>query len=409
MRPLPIKQSFAEPEDAEREAQARRLEAIGRLAGGVAHDFNNLLTVILSASETLAETCPEGENQRLAQTSLEAARRGAELIRRLLAFSRPTPQGASGSADAGAAVETIERLLRRALPEAVALEVRAPRGLLYCRADRGELESALLNLCVNARDAMPKGGRLALQAGLVTLDRPAAREIGVKRGGYVVFTVEDNGAGMSAETAERAVEPFFTTRGGSGGTGLGLSAVNSLAVGSGGALVIRSHLGRGTRVDLYIPRAHTPAQAELDLEPPPGAALARDVLLVEDDPAVRAEAVRLLRAMGCRVIAAEDGAAALEVLSADQPLDLMITDMGLPHGLDGEALAEAARTLRPELAVLFTSGGRTAADAPAAFLPKPFGRAALAAALRRLDLPRGAASVPVQSTSHQASSDRVHG
>jgi nitrogen-specific signal transduction histidine kinase/CheY-like chemotaxis protein len=395
MRPLPAKQSLAEIEDpavlgreAELKAQAQRLEAIGRLAGGVAHDFNNLLTVILSASETLAETCPEGENQRLAQTSLEAARRGAELIRRLLAFSRPTAQDAPASADAGAAVEAVERLLRRTLPEAVGLDVHTPRGLIYCRADRTELESALLNLCINARDAMPKGGRLALEAAPVALDRTAARSIGVKAGDYVVFTVEDNGAGMSSETAERAVEPFFTTRAGSGGTGLGLSAVNSLAVGAGGALVIRSRLGQGSRITLYIPRARAAAQAELDLEPPPAATLAREVLLVEDDPAVRAEAVRLLRGMGCRVTAVEDGAAALEVLSADQPLDLMITDMGLPHGLDGEALADAARTLRPELDVLFTSGYRTAADAPAEFLPKPFGRADLAAALRRFDEPR---------------------
>ena len=368
-------------------AQSRRLEAIGRLAGGVAHDFNNLLTVILSAAESLIEGCGPDETRRLAETSLEAAERGAELIRRLLAFARPTPRSGArtASADAAGAVDAAARLLQRTLPEQIALEVRAEAGLLYCRADRGELESALLNLCVNARDAMPRGGRLALGVELRALDRAQARDLGVKPGDYALFAVEDTGLGMSPETAARATEPFFTTKGETGGTGLGLSAANSLAVAAGGALRIRTRLGKGTRVELLIPRARAAAQGQLDLALPPTARLAaRDVLLVEDHPAVREEAARLLREMGCRVTTAEDAEDAMDALTGDEPIDLMITDLSLPYGLDGRALAEAARAMRPDLKVLFTSGyGPQGAEAAPDFLPKPFGRTALVAALQR--------------------------
>jgi signal transduction histidine kinase/ActR/RegA family two-component response regulator len=367
-------------------AQSRRLEAIGRLAGGVAHDFNNLLTVILSATESVIEGCEPDETRRLAETSLQAAERGAELIRRLLAFVRPAPRSAAhaASADAAAAVDAAGRLLQRTLPEPIALEVRGPAGLLYCRADRSELESALLNLCVNARDAMPNGGRLALTAELRTLDRAAAQDLGVKPGDYAAFSVEDAGLGMSAETAARATEPFFSTKGEAGGTGLGLSAANGLAVAAGGALRIRTRLGHGTRVDLLIPRARAAAQGQLDLVPAPETVPASDVLLVEDDGAVREEAARLLAAMGCRVTVAEDAEGAMDALAAGEPIDLMITDLGLPYGLGGRALAEVAQAMRPDLRILFTSGygPQGVEDAPD-FLPKPFGRAALAAAIQR--------------------------
>ena len=371
----------------ERLAQSRRLEAVGRLAGGVAHDFNNLLTVILSAAESLVDGCDPDEARRLGETSLEAAERGAELIRRLLAFVRPTPDTGPGaaSADAAGAVDATARLLQRTLPDPIALEVRAPAGLLYCRADRGELEAALLNLCVNARDAMPKGGRLALTVEPRTLDRAQARALGVRPGDYAAFAVEDTGLGMSPEIAARAAEPFFSTKGESGGAGLGLSGANSLAVAAGGALRIRTRLGHGTRVELLVPRARAAAQGQLDLVvPPPAEGLARDVLLVEDHPAVREETARLLREMGCRVTAVEDAEGAMDALTGGEPIDLMITDLSLPYGLDGRALAEAARAMRPDLKVLFTSGcGPQGADGAPDFLPKPFGRTALAAALQR--------------------------
>jgi signal transduction histidine kinase/ActR/RegA family two-component response regulator len=374
-------------QEDEAKAQSRRLEAIGRLAGGVAHDFNNLLTVILSATESLVEGCAPDEARRLAETSLDAAERGAELIRRLLAFVRPTPRMApsAASADAAAAVETTARLLQRTLPEQIALEVRAPAGLLYCRTDRGELESALLNLCINARDAMPTGGRIALAVELRALDRAQAQHLGVKPGDYAAFAVEDDGLGMSPEIAARATEPFFSTKGEAGGTGLGLSAAHSLAVAAGGALRIRTRFGHGTRVELLIPRARTAAQGQLDLALPAAeAGSAHDVLLVEDHPAVRDEAARLLREMGCRVITAEDAEGAMDALAGGAPIDLMITDLSLPFGLDGHALAEVARAIRPDLKVLFTSGyGSQGAEAAPDFLPKPFGRTALSAALQR--------------------------
>ena len=373
-------------ESDELTAQSRRLEAIGRLAGGVAHDFNNLLTVILSATESVIDGCGADETRRLAETSLEAAERGAELIRRLLAFVRPAPRSAphAASADAAGAVDATARLLQRTLPEQIALEVRAPAGLLYCRADRGELENALLNLCVNARDAMPNGGRLALTAELHTLDRAAAQDLGVKPGDYAAFVVEDDGLGMSPDTAARATEPFFSTKGDTGGTGLGLSAANSLAMAAGGALRIRTRLGEGTRVDLLIPRARTAAQGQLDLAPAAEAVQVRDVLLVEDHAAVRDETARLLGDMGCRVTAVEDAEGAMDALAGGAPIDLMITDLSLPFGLDGRALAEVARALRPDLKVLFTSGyGPQGAEEAPDFLPKPFGRTALAAAIQR--------------------------
>lgn len=369
----------------ERQAQSRRLEAIGRLAGGVAHDFNNLLTVILSATEALAEAAPEGDSRRLADVSLQAAARGAELIRRLLAFARPAaaPSNASAGAtsDVAGAVEAVRRLLQRTLPDNIAFEARAPENLVYCRADRSDLENALLNLAVNARDAMPAGGRLSLHAEVRSLDRTEAQALNLKPGDYAAFTVEDTGIGMSRETAARAVEPFFSTKARSGGTGLGLSSANALAVSAGGALHIRSRLGQGARVELYIPRARTAAQPELDLKPAADRLPAIAVLLVEDEPAVRSETARLLRSAGCCVTEAEDAEDALAALTSEATVDLMITDMDLPFGLDGAALAEAGRALRPDLKVLFVSGG--AAAAVPDILAKPFGRAALFAAVQR--------------------------
>jgi nitrogen-specific signal transduction histidine kinase/ActR/RegA family two-component response regulator len=385
MRPLPSTQRIQHSQDLDRLEQSRRLEAIGRLTGGVAHDFNNLLTVMLSALESLMEADLQPEDRRLAEVSLEAAERGADLIRRLLAFARPAPRnGEASSTDAGGAVETTARLLQRTLPEQVAFEVHAPDGLIYCRADRAELESVLLNLCVNGRDAMPDGGRLRLTAEARTLGRDQARPLGVKAGDYAVFTVEDTGIGMSPETLARAIEPFFSTKAASGGTGLGLSAAHSLAVGSGGALDIVSRPGRGARVALYLPRSRAAAQSELDLDPRVAAPLACAVLLVEDEATVRVETARLLRALGCRVSEAADAEDALTVLSGGEPIDLMITDLGLPFGLDGRTLAEVARAIRPDLRVLFMSGGLEAASGPSSdFLPKPFGRAVLGDAVQR--------------------------
>ena len=385
MRPLPSTQRIQHSQDLDRLEQSRRLEAIGRLTGGVAHDFNNLLTVMLSALESLAEADLQPEDRRLAEVSLEAAERGADLIRRLLAFARPAPRnGEAASTDAGGAVETTARLLQRTLPEQVAFEVHAPEGLIYCRADRAELESVLLNLCVNSRDAMPEGGSLKLTAQSRALDRIQARRLGVKAGDYALFTVEDTGIGMSPETLTRAIEPFFSTKTASGGTGLGLSAAHSLAVGAGGALDITSRPGHGARVDLYVPLSRAAAQTELDLDPLLAAPLACAVLLVEDEATVRVEAARLLRALGCRVTEAADAEDALTLLSGGHQIDLMITDLGQRPAVQAKGQAEVARAIRPDLRVLFMSGGLEAASGPGAdFLPKPFGRAALGDAVQR--------------------------
>jgi signal transduction histidine kinase/ActR/RegA family two-component response regulator len=371
--------------DEERRAQALRLESLGRLAGGVAHDFNNLLTVVIGASESLAAAAEAESDRRLAQVCFEAAERGAELIRRLLAFARPATRSRS-SADCAGAVESAAKLLSRTLPEQIRFEARPPQGLVYCQADRGELEGALLNLCINARDAMPAGGRLTLEATPAALDVAAAAPLGLKPGRYARFRVQDTGIGMAPDILSRAVEPFFSTKAGSGGTGLGLSSVRSFAQACGGALVLTSHPARGTCAEIFIPQAKAAAQIELSLGDPSAMKADCDVLLVEDDDAVRVQTARLLAAMGCRVQQAEDAQAAMAVLASDGPLDLMMTDLQLPFGLDGEELAAAAVTLRPDLRVLFTSGCLDEAGAPARRLPgdfvaKPFGRARLAAAV----------------------------
>ncbi|MEI9889913.1 MAG: histidine kinase dimerization/phospho-acceptor domain-containing protein [Caulobacteraceae bacterium] len=254
--------------------QSRRLEAIGRLTGGVAHDFNNLLTVILSAMETLAEAELLPEDRRLAEVSLEAAERGADLIRRLLAFTRPGPRSASGatSTDAGAAVETAARLLQRTLPEKMALEAKGPDGLVYCRADRSELENVLLNLCINSRDAMPEGGRLSLTATLVALDRLQAQRLGAKAGDYVRFRVEDSGVGMAPETLARAHRTVLQHQERRWAAPAWASAPRTAWPPAPAAPSTSPRAtDQGTCVDLYIPRARAAAQTELDL----GSACAR--------------------------------------------------------------------------------------------------------------------------------------
>ena len=373
----------------ERQAQSRRLEALGRLASGVAHDFNNLLTVIMSATESLATGMGGEDERRLGQVGLEAAERGADLVRRLLIFSRQQP-GGRNAADGGGAVFAVAQLVRRTLPETISFQTAVPDALLWCKGDRNELEAALLNLCINGRDAIgARGGRLALRLQAAQLDAGSADALGLKPGRYAEFSVEDDGAGMSEATLERALEPFFTTKAALGGTGLGLSSAHSFARVCGGALVLASREGRGTRVRLYLPLARRPAQGELDLLQPARELADCDVLLVEDDAGVRAQALRLLSDAGCRVMAARDAETALGLLACGRTVDLLLTDLDLPGGMGGRGLAEAARALRPDLKVLFTSGAleALAADQPPDFLAKPYAGAqlltAVSAALHR--------------------------
>ena len=388
-------------EGQEKLAQSVRLEALGQLTGGVAHDFNNLLTVILGAAETLASELPAGTDHRsLADVTLQAAERGADLVSRLLTFCRHQtlePQ----SIDCSGMIGSVQSLAQHLIREDVELTISLPAAPLYCSADRAELEAALLNLCINARDAMPGGGALSLEAEAVTLEREAARQLGLTPGRFAVFTVKDTGVGMSAETLRRAIEPFFTTKGLAGGNGLGLSTVYGFAQQSGGCLTIASKPKCGTTVRLYLPSAAGPSQMLLDLPAAPVAASTAHVLLVEDDALVRAQAARLLTGLGHRVTVAEDGPSALQALNLAPDIALLMTDVVMPGGMNGRELAGRARAEHPALKVLLTSGysediaprdGRSGSGQP--FLAKPYRRAQLAkavsAALSRRDPPAAA-------------------
>ena len=375
-------------EGQEKQAQSMRLEALGQLTGGVAHDFNNLLTVILGATETLAAELPEGSDHRdLAEVSLQAAERGADLVRRLLAFCRHQslePQ----SIECSGMIGSVQNLAQHLVRDDIELDVRASGVPLYCNADRAELEAALLNLCINARDAMPSGGLLSLEADGVMLPGKAARQLGLTPGAFVVFTVKDTGVGMSPETLRRAIEPFFTTKGLAGGNGLGLSTVYGFAQQSGGCLTIASKPRRGTMVRLYLPRVRAAIQGQLELSCTPNERQSAHVLLVEDDALVRAQAGRLLTGLGYRITVAEDGPSALAALDASDDISLLMTDVVMPGGMNGRELASRASRNNPALRVLLTSGytedpaplgSGSATGAP--FLPKPYRRAQLAAAV----------------------------
>jgi signal transduction histidine kinase len=374
-------------EAAEQLAESQRLEAIGRLTGGVAHDFNNLLTVLMGVSETLSLDLAEGsEEQRLALVGLQAAERGADVVRRLLAFSRQQPLVAD-TIDCAVLFDALKPMVEHSLRGEVDLTLSVAQEAMFCTADRVGLESALLNLCVNARDAMPNGGALSLHAAGVRLSQQTAQSMGMPPGSYVIFTVCDTGVGMSAATLARAVEPFFTTKGMAGGSGLGLSTVYGFANQSGGRLAIASHEGQGTIVSLYLPRAESAAVTELAVQPA-AATHGGHILLVEDDATVRAQVARPLEELGYRVTAVADGHAALAALGGEDEIDLLFTDVVMPNGMNGRELADRARVGRPRLKVLFTSGYTEDAVFVAArldrsinFLAKPYRRSQLASAV----------------------------
>ncbi len=376
---------------AERQlVQAQKMEAVGQIAGGIAHDFNNLLTVILGNADLLHETIADAEDRTLVEAITAAAARGAELTARLLAFGRrqllhPKPFGVN------ALVRDSQRLLRRALREDIALELALDDDVPAAMADAGQLESALLNLALNAQHAMPDGGTLTVSTAMFVLDeryRDAHPE--VRPGEYIVISVTDDGEGMTPEIRERVFEPFFTTREVGKGSGLGLSMVYGFVKQSNGHVTIYSEPQLGTTVRIYLPCA--PGEAPR-AEPPErhasGGTGAETVLVVEDDPFVRSFAVASLARLGYRVIEAGDGPEALGLLAAGARPDLLFTDIVMPGGLNGWELARRAGALRPQLRVLFTSGypletliARGRLDADAAILNKPYRRADLAARLR---------------------------
>ena len=350
-------------EDALRQAQ--KMEAVGQLTGGVAHDFNNLLTVILGGLETIGRQMPEAmapEARRRIDRALKMATHGAEraatLTARLLAFARRQPLDPK-PVDPGRLVTGLADLLQRTLGETVVLETVAGAGLWLTSVDAGELENALVNLAVNARDAMPDGGRLTIETSNAHLDDDYVRLIPepVSPGQYVLIAVTDTGAGMDGATMEKVFEPFFTTKEVGKGTGLGLSQVYGFVRQSGGHIRIYSELGQGTTVKIYLPRL----TGSVSVTETKAVASVVDggserILLVEDHDDLRAYSAGVLRELGYEVLEAHDGRAALELLQAHNDVDLLFTDVVMPAGLDGRQLAEEAARRRPGIRVLFTTG-----------------------------------------------------
>jgi len=370
-------------------ARAQKLDAVGQLTGGVAHDFNNLLTVILGNLDLVGEMVA-GDSKAHAHLSgaISAAERGAALTQRLLAFARRLPLRAEPTA-VNDLVAGMGELLARTLGEQVEIKLALDPAAPPAFTDPSQLENALVNLALNARDAMPGGGRLTIETGEATLDEDyASRHAEVRAGRYVMLAVGDTGHGMTTEVLERAIEPFFTTKGAGRGTGLGLSMVFGFAKQSGGHLRIYSEAGLGTSVRLYLPiAAGAPSPAAAPAGPAQGGA--ETVLVVEDDEGVRALVILMLESLGYRVLAAPDGPTALTMLEAPTAIDLLFTDVVLPRRMSGRELAERAAALRPGLKVLFTSGytenaiihhGRL--DEGVLLLSKPYQKAELARKVR---------------------------
>ena len=371
-------------------SHSQKMEAMGQLTGGVAHDFNNLLTVILGNAEYLADRLAANkELHKIADSIATAAERGSDLTRSLLAFARKQPL-MPRDIDIGQKILGMEQLLRRTLGEHVECEFLLDQNLWFASVDPGQLASAVLNLVLNARDAMPQGGKLTVAVRNASLDESEVDVNGEARpGDYVVVGVTDTGSGMTAEVAGRAFEPFFTTKEVGKGTGLGLSMVYGFVQQSGGSMQIRSEPGHGTVIKLLFPRVDAAQVNEVPpADPIPSPAGSETILVVEDDDMVRAYVENELRALGYRVIATSNAPAALEILRLPEDIDLLFTDVVMPGGMFGPELAREATRLRPGLRTLFTSGYTEhpvktpdgLEDAP--ILNKPFRRNDLALMLR---------------------------
>ncbi|MDP1691786.1 MAG: GAF domain-containing protein [Burkholderiaceae bacterium] len=394
---------------AQAESQLRhsqRLETVGQLTGGVAHDFNNLLTVILGNLQLLADQ-PECEthplSRQLVAAAARAGQRGAELTGKLLAFSRRQSL-APEPVDPVAMLQSLADMLRRSLGENIRVVAQTPAHCAHCLADALQLESALLNVAVNARDAMPKGGTLMLRCGVgaapeTEIDGPQSvpsaldgQPAAPQAPPWVWLSLHDDGVGMTPEVLDRAFEPFFTTKEAGRGTGLGLSTVYGFVKQSHGHIAIDSAPGAGTTVTLYFPAIDEPAAA--DAAAPAGATRQAPlcaglrVLLVEDDDDVRRVAQSFLRSLGCEAVACSDAGAALAELAQGQPFELLFSDIRLGAGIDGHELAQRALALQPGIAVLLSSGysrhlegGRDGQPLPWPMLKKPYDREALARAI----------------------------
>ncbi len=341
--------------------QAHKMEAIGQLTGGLAHDFNNMLTGISGSLEMLQIRLAQGhldDIERYVNAALGAAKRAATLTHRLLAFSRRQTL-APKSTDLNRLITSMLEIIRRTVGPGIAVEVITAGKLWATIVDPNQLENALLNLCINARDAMPNGGRLAIETRNEWLDARSAQDLELAAGPYITLCVSDTGAGMTPEVIRRAFDPFYTTKSSGQGTGLGLSMIYGFVRQSGGQAHIRSEADQGASVSLYLPR-HLGSRETAD-EPSEPAEILRTgqgetVLLVEDEPTVRTLVNDVLGELGYNGIEVADGAAGLRVLRSKVPVDLLITDLGLPGGMNGLQVAEAARALRPNLKILFITG-----------------------------------------------------
>jgi len=381
-------------EDALRQSQ--KMEAIGQLTGGIAHDFNNLLQGITGGLDLVKKRVAQGrfsELDRFISGAMASANRASALTHRLLAFSRRQPL-APTAVQVNPLLASMEELLHRTLGEHVHLELVTAAGLWLTKCDPNQLENAVLNLVINARDAMPDGGTLTVETQNSQLDSAyAALHQDIECGQYVCISVKDTGTGMSAATIAKAFEPFFTTKPLGRGTGLGLSMIYGFAKQSGGHANIHSELGTGTTVKLYLPRYNGDVEeADLipDLSDVQSAHTNETVLVVEDEFVVRELIVEVLKELGYSTLEAEDGPASLKILQSQQRVDLVISDIGLP-GLNGRQIVEAARVTRPTLKVLFMTGYAENAAMAAGFLEpgmsmitKPFAMEALASRVREI-------------------------
>ncbi len=376
--------------------QSQKMEAVGQLTGGIAHDFNNLMAGITGSMELLLIQAEKGQHDavsRYASAALGAAKRAAVLTHRLLAFSRHQKLDRKAVA-ANQLISDMEDLIRRSIGPAVTLEVIGAGGLWHTLTDPNQLENALLNLCINARDAMPNGGRLTIETCNKWFDDLNAKERDVPPGQYILISVSDTGTGMSPEVIARAFDPFFTTKPIGAGTGLGLSMVYGFVRQSGGHASIYSEMGQGTTMRMYLPRHR--GDVEITEVPSlvirsPENSRTETVLVVDDEPTVRMFVTEVLQQAGYHAIEASDGYTALKILESNARIEVLITDVGLPGGLNGRQVADAARVRRPDLKVLFITGyaenaaiGNGHLDAKMHMLTKPFTIRELSAKLHRL-------------------------
>lgn len=364
--------------DEAREAlfQVQKMEAVGQVTGGVAHDFNNLLMVVLSSLELLKRKIPEDRKLfSLVENAMQAAQRGAALTQRMLAFARRQALD-QRPIDLVELVQDMRDLLQRSLGPSINIETRFPPSLAKVRTDSNQLEAALLNLVVNARDAMPEGGSIFISASEETLSR--AHASGLQPGRYVCFSIEDEGEGMDEETLARATDPFFTTKGVGKGTGLGLSMVQGLAAQSGGQLIVKSRKGSGTRAEIWLPVADAaeescPGEVDASGEISP-ATRELSVLAVDDDALILMNTAAMLEDMGHSVMEAGSGEAALELLRNGSKIDLVITDQAMP-GMRGDQLVSTIRAEWPDLPVILATGYAELPEGVATDVPrlgKPF-------------------------------------